>query len=39
MYWLESHPTATYQDLVKALNTSGVELNNVAAMVENLFSG
>ena len=39
MHWLESHPTATYQDLVKALKTPGVELNNVATMVESLFPG
>ena len=39
IYWLESHPTATYQDLVKALKTPGVELNNVATTVENLFPG
>ena len=38
-YWLESHPTATYQDLVKALKTPGVELHNVATMVEDLFTG
>ena len=39
IYWLESHPTATYEDLVKALKTPGVELNNVATMVEDLFPG
>ena len=35
MYWLESHSNATWNDLVEALRTPGVELNNVAAMVEN----
>ena len=34
MYWLESHCTATWYDLVKALKDPGVELNNVATTVE-----
>ena len=38
-YWLESHPTATYQDLAKALKTPGVELHNVATTMEDLFPG
>ena len=34
MYWLESHSNATWNDLVKALRTPGVDMNNVATMVE-----
>ena len=34
MYWLESHSNVTWNDLVKALRTPGVDLNNVATMVE-----
>ena len=34
MYWLESHSNATWNDLVEALKAPGVELNNVATMVE-----
>ena len=35
--WLRSHTTATWQDLVEALKAPGVELNDVAAMVEAQF--
>ena len=37
MYWLKSHSNATWHDLVKALKDPGVELNNVATMVEEIF--
>ena len=33
-FWLENHSTATWQNLVDALKALGVELNDVAAMVE-----
>ena len=39
IYWLQSHSTATWHDLVEALKAPGVELNNVATMVEALFPG
>ena len=39
IYWLESHSDATWNDLVEALQASGVELNNVAAMVKEIFTG
>ena len=39
IYWLQSHSNATWYQLVEALKTSGVELNNVATMVEALFTG
>ena len=34
LFWLRTYPTATWQDLVDALKAPGVELYNVAAMVE-----
>ena len=34
LYWLESHTYATWDQLVDALKSPGVELNNVASMVE-----
>ena len=37
-YWLRNHSTATWLDLVKALKAPGVELNDVAAMVESQFT-
>ena len=39
IYWLQSHSTATWQQLIGALKAPGVELNNVATMVEALFLG
>ena len=39
IYWLESHSNATWNDLVQALQAPGVELNNVAAMVLETFTG
>ena len=39
IYWLQSHSTATWHDLVEALKAPGVELNNVANIVEALFPG
>ena len=38
LFWLETHSTATWQNLVDALKAPGVELNDVAAMVETHFS-
>ena len=37
LFWLRSHASATWQDLVEALKAPGVELNDVAAMVEAQF--
>ena len=39
IYWLESHSNATWDDLVEALKAPGVELNNVATMVQEIFTG
>ena len=39
IYWLQSHDTATWHQLIGALKAPGVELNNVATMVEELFLG
>ena len=36
MYWLDTHSNATWNDLVEALKTPGVELTNVASMVEDV---
>ena len=37
LFWLRSHASATWQDLVEALKAPGVELNDMAAMVEAQF--
>ena len=34
MYWLETHPSATWNNLREALMTPGVEMNNVATKIE-----
>ena len=34
LFWLETHPTATWQNLVDALKAPGVELNDVAVVAE-----
>ena len=39
IYWLETHSNATWHQLAEALRSPGVELNNVATMVEDLFPG
>ena len=39
MYWLDSHSNATWNDLVEALQAPGVELNNVATMIVETFTG
>ena len=39
IYWLQSHSTATWHQLIGALKASGVELNNVATMIEALLHG
>ena len=33
LFWLRSHSTATWQDLIEALKAPRVELNDVAARV------
>ena len=38
LFWLRSHSTATWQNLVDALKAPGVELNDVAATVEAHFN-
>lgn len=38
-YWLQIHPNATWHELINTLESPGVELNNVATMVEELLSG
>ena len=38
LFWLRSHSTATWQNLVEALKAPGVELNDVAATVETHFN-
>ena len=39
IYWLQTHSNATWHQLAEALKSPGVELNNVATMVEDLFPG
>jgi len=39
IYWLQSHSKATWYQLAEALKTPGVELKNVASMVEALCTG
>ena len=39
IYWLQTHPKATWHDLVENLKSKGVELNNVAEKVEGIFPG
>ena len=38
-YWMEAHPEATWDHLVKALKSPGVELNTVASDIEKNFTG
>ena len=38
LFWLNTHPNATWQNLVDALKAPGVELNDVAAKVETHFN-
>ena len=33
-YWLESHPEATWQDLLESLRSPALELHNTAATIE-----
>ena len=37
--WLSTNPSATWYDLIVALTSQGVELNDVAEMVKALFHG
>lgn len=37
-YWLDSHPTANWHDLVNALREQGIEEDSVAVMLENNFA-
>ena len=39
IYWLQAYPKATWHDLVKNLKSKGVDLNSVAANVEEIFPG
>jgi len=39
IHWLQSEPSATWHQLAEALKAPGVEMSNVAAMVEELFTG
>ena len=34
IYWLETHPNATWYQLVAALKTPGIQMNNIAATIE-----
>ena len=38
-YWLQTHPNASWCELVVALRAPGVEMNEVAASVERTFHG
>ena len=38
-YWLQSHTSATWHELINALRSPGVELNSVATIVEELLPG
>ena len=38
-YWMDVHPEATWDQLVIALRSPGVELVHVASDIENNFSG
>ena len=38
-YWLQTHTNATWYQLVDALKSCGVELNDVARMVERSYLG
>ena len=38
-YWLETHPSVTWNDLVAGLRAPGVEVNEVAATIEGQFTG
>ena len=38
-YWLQAHPNANWHDVVVALKEPGVEMNALAADVENKFIG
>ena len=39
IYWLQTHPNATWRQLVIALRAPGVEMNDVAATLERNFVG
>ena len=38
-FWLQSHSTATWKDLIDALASPGVELHDVVAIIKRLFPG
>ena len=38
-YWMQTHPNATWYQLVAAMKTPGVELNELAATVEKSYTG
>ena len=39
IYWLQTHPNATWFQLVAALRAPGIEMNSVAATLERDFIG
>jgi len=39
IYWLQTHPNATWSQLIAALRAPGVEMMDVAAALENSFTG
>ena len=38
-YWLETHPDASWKQLIEALKSSPIQLNTVAANIEEMFTG
>ena len=38
-YWLQTHPNSTWYQLMAALREPGVELNELAASVEEKYAG
>lgn len=38
-YWLDTHRDASWQDLLKALRSPGVDLGNVATEIEQMLTG
>jgi len=38
-YWLQTHPDATWYQLIEALRAPGVEMNSIAKELEDRFNG
>ena len=38
-HWMDTHPEATWHDLVMALRSPGVDLPSAASVIENNFAG